>query len=95
MARTATNGLTELCSKCEGGPLGGQLARYFVHENEKKDDSDLIFVLADLMIDITRVMLAYGILAIVVAIAIPLAIRMRLRQSRDRLRRRGIKRHGR
>jgi hypothetical protein len=46
------------------------------------------------MIEITRTMVAYGIIAVIVAVAIPLAIKIRIRRQREQLRRRGIKRNG-
>jgi hypothetical protein len=46
------------------------------------------------MIEITREIIAYTIIAIIVAIAVPVVVRMRIKRHRDRLRRRGIKRHG-
>jgi ABC-type polysaccharide transport system permease subunit len=46
------------------------------------------------MIEITRETIAYTIIAIIVVISVPVIIRMQLKRHRDRLRRRGIKRHG-
>lgn len=43
------------------------------------------------MVEITREILAYSIIALIVVVAIPVLIKARIRQSRERLRRRGIK----
>lgn len=46
------------------------------------------------MIDLTREMVAYGIMGAVAVIAIPIAISHRRRRQREKLRRRGIKTYG-
>lgn len=45
------------------------------------------------MIAITREHIAYAIIAIIVITAVPFLIHMQIKRHRDRLRRRGIKRH--
>lgn len=46
------------------------------------------------MIDISREMIGYGLIAILLAIAVPLGVRIMNKRHRTRLRRRGIKTYG-
>lgn len=46
------------------------------------------------MIEISREMIAYGLMGLIVAVAIPIAGMAMTRRKRDKLRRRGIKRYG-
>lgn len=46
------------------------------------------------MIEITREVVAYGIVGLIVVVAVPVAIRVRAKRHRERLRRRGIKTYG-
>ena len=46
------------------------------------------------MIDLTREMVAYAIIGAVVLTVLPFVLTMRRRRHQEKLRRRGIKRHG-
>lgn len=58
------------------------------------DDTAVILCHTRWMIELTREMIAYGLIATVAVVAVPATVAMMRRRRREKLRRRGIKTYG-